>query len=166
MHLQPTYPSAMPAPDHKAGLAVVVPTNEKSNQARAIVKQKGLNSPRRPISRSVNTMSGRQSQYPPAPPPPTPPRYLNGYPSPHEPNGLTPTSQPNGAMAQRPSIEAGSQRLNGMGPQQGQAVALQQTNGVASHQLNTVVPSRPKLPGVEEALQYSPFSSIIPFSSG
>lgn len=131
----------MASPNHKAGLAVVVPaTNQSPNRGK--MRQHSFSSPRKPISQSNGSISSHSSQQSNGMPPPPFPRHTNGTPLPRQPNGTATPKQTNGVPFQR--------RLNGPG--------FQQSNGA--------VPARPRLLGVDEALKYSPFSSIVPFGSG
>lgn len=115
----------MASPNHKVGLAVVVPTSDNRSPTQRKTKQHALNVPRSRLSQ----LNGH-----------TPLQLINGGITSRQPNALPPARQPNGAPCPRQS--------NGVAP-------LQPSNGSFSIQ--------PKLLSVDEALQFSPFSSIVPF---
>jgi len=150
----------MSSPNHKAGLAVVVGSDNRS-QPRGKVKQNAFSSPRKSASQPMNTSFGRQSQRTP-----TTPQFSNGHSSPQQPNGIPPLNPTNGFVSRRPSNGVGLQQSNGTKHQPSNGVVPGQSKGEVNHHLKGVVPARPKLLSVEEALKYSPFSSIVPFSSG
>ena len=118
----------MASPDHKAGLAVVVPISDNRSPTQRKFKQHALNVPRNRFSQSNGN---------------TPPRPTNMGTTPRQPTTLPPARQPNGAPSR------------------------QQSTGVASLQpSNGKFPTQSRLLSVDEALQFSPFSSIVPFSPG
>ena len=143
----------MASPDHAAGLAVVVPPSDNRSQPRGKVKQNAFTSPRKPSSQS-GTMF--------------PPKLSNGtHPAPRYVNGMA-TQNPMKAV---PS----GQLLNGTTLQQNNGGNHLQENGTSQTQpkapvnytsTNGATPGPRRLLGVDEALQFSPFSSIVPFSSG
>ena len=151
----------MASPDHKAGLAVVVPPSDNRSQPRGKVKQNVFSSHRKPLSQSMGSNGGRQSQgtFNSS-------RYPNGLSSPQKPNGVALVRHPNGNVPRQTPVMAGSQQSNGGSLHQASHATLPKSNGLADHQAKGGISARPRLLGVEEALQYSPFSSIVPFSSG
>ena len=129
----------MASPNHKAGLAVVVPDTNNQSPIRGKVKQHSFSSPRKPAFYLNGLTSSQESSGMPLPPFL---RYTNGTTSPRQSNGTAPPRQMNGVPFQR--------RPSGPGPQQS----------------NGAIPARSRLLGVDDALKYSPFSSIVPFGSG
>ena len=129
----------MASPNHKAGLAVVVPATNNQSPTQGKVKQHSFSSPRKPTFHLNGLTSSQGSN---GMPPPPFPRYTNGTTSPRQSNGTAPPRQMNGVPFQR--------RPSGPGPQQSTGAN----------------PARSRLLGVDEALKYSPFSSIVPFGSG
>ena len=134
--------STMASPNHKARLAVVVPATGNQTPSRGKAKPHPFSSPRKPTFQCNGLNSSQSSQQSNGMPPPPSPRPTKMTASPRQPNGTAPLSQMNGVPFQR--------RPN--------AHALQQSD--------SVITARPKLLGVNEALQYSPFSSIVPFGTG
>ena len=118
----------MASPDHKAGLAVVVPSSGSRSPTQRKSKQHALNIPRN----RTTQINGN-----------TPPRAMNVSITPQQPTALPPARQSNGATFRRQST--------GLAP-------FQPSNGT--------ILSRPRLLNVDEALPFSPFSSVIPFSPG
>ena len=115
----------MASPDHKQGLAVVVPTSDIRSPTQRKSKQHALlNVPRNRLSQ----VNGN-----------TPPRLMNVGIPPGEPIALSPPRQPNGAPFRRQSTGVAS---------------LPSANG-------TLRPQK-RLLNVDQALQFSPFSSIVP----
>jgi len=147
--------------NHKAGLAVVVPTSDDRSQPRGKVKQNVFDSPRKSSSRP-NGMdlprSSTEARNVPA--------YLNGVASPCQPNGTIPVREPSALSPQQPSRGSTEQNMNGKGRPNVNGIAPQPPNGLVSYEPKGVVPARRRLLEVDEALQYSPFSSIVPFGSG
>lgn len=125
-------PTTMASPNHRAGLAVVVPATENHTPTRIKVKQHAYTSPKKGSSQPNTYMSNMPS---------------SGLPTLGYTNGMSVQRQPNGIS---PMIQPFRTQPKGFGPQH------------SSGSLQS--PSR--LLGVDEALQYSPFSSIVPFSSG
>lgn len=109
----------MASPDHKTGLAVVVPTSDTRSPTQRKSKQHALNVPRNRLSQ----VNGN-----------TPPRLMNVSIPPRQPVAVPPARQSNGALFQR------------------------QSNGTFRP------PAR--LLNVDQALQFSPFSSIVPSGPG
>ncbi|KAL2039924.1 hypothetical protein N7G274_007327 [Stereocaulon virgatum] len=130
----------MASPDHKAGLAAVVPATNQS-PPHGKMRQHSFSSPRKPVFQSNGSISGHSSQQPNGMPPPSSPRHRDGISLPRQPTGTATPKQMNGVPCHR--------RLNEPG--------FWQSNGA--------VPARFRLLGVDEALKYSPFSSIVPFGS-
>lgn len=151
----------MASPNHKAGLAVVVPASDYRSQPCGRIKQNAFNSPRKISTqpngiipnRSSNGISGVSS-------------HFTGFASPRQPNGTTPIREPDALSPKHHSYKFAVQNSNGAGRPHAHGMANQQSNGLVSHELKVVVPAPRRLLEVDEALQYSPFSSIIPFSSG
>lgn len=115
----------MASPNHKAGLAVVVPTSDNRSPTQRKSKQHALNVPRNRLSQSNGN---------------PPPQLMNVGITPRQPNAVPHARQPNGAPFRR------------------------QCTGVAPfHPSNGTLPTQPRLLSVDEALQFSPFSSIVPF---
>ena len=109
----------MASPDHKTGLAVVVPTSDIRSPTQRKIKQHALNVPRNRLSQ------------------------VNGNTLPRQPVAIPPPRQSNGAPFPR------------------------QSTGVASYQpVNGSLPMKPRLLNVDQALQFSPFSSIVPSGPG
>ena len=127
----------MASPNHKAGLAVVVPATDNRSPPRAKVKQHGFGSPRKVISHSNGYSPHRQSSGMPPPPP-----YANGINMPRQTNGTPQAGQLDGTSAQPPSGR----------PQRSEKARA--------------LPARQRLLGVDEALKFSPLSSIVPFNPG
>lgn len=142
----------MASPNHKAGLAVVVPASDNRSQPRGKVKQNAFTSPRKSSSQPNGMVFHRSSTEARNVPP-----YLDGFTSP---------CQPNGPSAFSPSHGSTEQNTNGTGRPYVNGTAAQPPNGIVSHEPKGVVPARRRLLEVDEALQYSPFSSIVPFGSG
>ena len=118
----------MASPDHKAGLAVVVPTSDSRSPTLKKSKQHALNAHRNRLSQ----LNGN-----------TPPRVMNASITPRQSVAVPPPRQSNGAPFRR------------------------QSNGVAPFQRsNATSPTQPRLLNVDEALQFSPFSSIVPSGPG
>lgn len=115
----------MASTDHKAGLAVVVPTSDNRSPTQRKFKQLALNVPR-----------SRSSQC----------------------NGNTPSRPMTVSITpQQPHTGPSARQLNG-------APFPRQSTGVAPFEpSNGNVPTQPGLLSVDEALQFSPFSSIVPF---
>ena len=109
----------MASPDHKTGLAVVVPTSDTRSPSQRKSKQHALNVPRNRLSQANGN---------------TPPRLMNVSIPPRQPVAVPPARQSNGALFQR------------------------QSNG-------TLRPPA-RLLNVDQALQFSPFSSIVPSGPG
>ncbi|KAL6719140.1 Sister chromatid cohesion protein 2 [Lecanora helva] len=142
----------MASPNHRAGLAVVVPASDDQSQPRGTVKQNAFTSPRKMTSQPMKMNT---------------PRQANGIFHTHQPLNVTfveqqpkdiaPRYAQNGTLQSRkPANEVDTQsqsRINHRGSES------------VHHLVNGRGPNRPRLFGVEEALQYSPFSSIIPFST-
>lgn len=152
----------MVSTNHAAGLAIVVPASDVRSQPRGKVKQNAFNSPRKPSSQS-NVM------YPSRTPngTPTTPRFTNGMYSSQQPNGMAMVNQPKVIPLQYPSNGAVPLKENGTKHEVIQNSAPRRPNGIPNGpQLKGVNPTRQRLLGVDEALQFSPFSSIVPFSSG
>lgn len=126
--------STMASPDHKAGLAFVVPTSATENRSpiRVKVKQHAYTSPKKGSSQFNGHLSSRPSNSFLVP------GHSNGSNTQRQPNGISPVLQP---------IRA-------------------KPNGNGHQPANGNLPASSRLLGVDEALQYSPFSSIVPFSSG
>lgn len=118
----------MASPDHKAGLAVVVPTSDTRSPTQRKSKQHALNVPR-----------NRSSQWNGN----TPPRLTNVNMIPRQPMAVPSAKQSNGAPIRRLSTRV---------------APFQPSNGTLAAQS--------KLLNVDEALQFSPFSSIVPFGPG
>lgn len=151
----------MASPDHKAGLAVVVPNSDNRSQARGKVKQNIFSTPRKSTCPSASMSTGRQAHGSP-----TAPRISNRPASVQQPNGSPPIKPSNRFLPGQVSNGASPKQPNGVGYQQSNIVAPCQLIGAVSQPLKGGVPARPRLLGVDEALKYSPFSSIVPFSSG
>ena len=118
----------MASPDHKAGLAVVIPTSDSRSPAQRKSKQNALNVPRNKLSQ----LNGN-----------TPARLMNANITPRQPFPASPARQSNGTPFGR------------------------QSTGVAPFQPpNRTLTTQPRLLNVDEALQFSPFSSIVPFGPG
>lgn len=148
----------MSSPNHKAGLAVVVPVGDNRSQPRGKVKQNALSSPRRSSSQSTNMIPGRSLNGTPTVAP-----YTNGFANPRQSNGTSLASQSKAMPLQPPSKEVLIQQSNSTGHQPSNGVPHQRSNGLVNGHL---IPGKRRLLGVDEALQYSPFSSVVPFSSG
>lgn len=118
----------MASPDHKAGLAVVVPTSDCRSPTQKKSKQHALNVHRNRLSQ----LSGN-----------TPPRLMNVSITPRQSVVEPPPRQSIGAPFRRQSIGV-----------------------VPSQRSNRTLPTQPRLLNVDEALQFSPFSSIIPSGPG
>ncbi len=143
----------MASPNHKAGLAVVVPASDHRSQPRGKVKQNAFNSPRKILTQSNKTIPTRSPNGTPSVP-----THCTGFAS--QPNRTSPMKEPIAISPLRVQISNVADRPHANG------MTLQQPNGLVSHELKKVVPARRRLLEVDEALQYSPFSSIVPFSSG
>ena len=109
----------MALPNHKAGLAVVVPTSENRSPTQRKSKQHVMTVPRNKMSQ------------------------FNWNTSPRAMSNCTTPRQPNGALLPRQTTEE---------------APFQPSNGTLLNQ--------PRLLSVDEALQFSPFSSIVPFGPG
>ena len=118
----------MASPNHKAGLAVVVPTSDNRSPTQRKSKQHALNVPRNRLSQLNGT---------------TPPRLINVSIPSQQSNAVSPPREPNGAPFRH-----------------------QSTGQAPFHPSNRIFPSQPRLLSVDEALQFSPFSSVVPFSPG
>ncbi len=127
----------MASPNHKAGLAVVVPATDNRSPPRAKVKQHAFGSPRKMIAQSNGYSPNRQLSGMPPPPP-----YANGINTPRQTNGTSQAGQVDGTSAQSPSGR----------PQRSEKARA--------------LPARQRLLGVDEALKFSPLSSIVPFNPG
>ena len=143
----------MASPDHAAGLAVVVPPSDNRSQPRGKVKQNAFSSPRKPSSQSGTTFPPRiPNGTPPAP------RHVNGMASQSLPKAVPPGQLLNGATLQQ---------TNGRNHSQPNETSQTQPKASVNHtSTNGATPGPRRLLGVDEALQFSPFSSIVPFSSG
>jgi hypothetical protein len=142
----------MASPNHKAALAVVVPASDNRSQ---------FTSPRKVLAQSNGMVFNRSSNGNPSVP-----SNFTGCISTRHPNGTTAIRESNAFSPQHPSHGQSVQNVNGSGRAHVNGKVPQQTNGSLSHKSKGVVPSRRRLLEVEEALQYSPFSSIVPFGSG
>ena len=127
----------MASPNHKAGLAVVVPATDNRSPPRAKVKQHAFGSPRKIIAQSNGYIPNRQSSGMLPPPP-----YANGINMPRQTNGASQAGQVDGTSALLPSGR----------PQRSEKARA--------------LPARQRLLGVDEALKFSPLSSIVPFNPG
>ena len=151
----------MANPNHKAALAVVVGSSDNQGQPRGKVKQNAFSSPRKPSSQKV-TMNGiAHSQGAQASP-----QYSHGFSSPSLPNSTTSANPPNGYQPQHLTIDQRLQHPNGNGHRQTTELKIRESQGRPNDWFKGGGSSQPRLLGVEEALQYSPFSSIVPFGSG
>ena len=151
----------MANPNHKAALAVVVGASDNRSQPRGKVKQKAFSSPRKPYPQSIMMNGLPHSQGAPAHP-----RYSYEFSSPSIPNRTTSANQPNGSLPYHPTIYQNLQQSNGFGQQEIDRLKSREANGTANGWLKGGAHARSRLLDVEEALQYSPFSSIVPFSPG
>lgn len=142
----------MASPNQKAALAVVVPASDNRNQ---------FNSPRKVLAQPNGMVFNRPSNGNPSVPP-----HFTGCISTRHPNGTTAIRESNASSSQHPSLGLGVQNMNGSGRPRANGKVPQQSNGSVSHKPRGVVSGRRRLLEVEEALQYSPFSSIVPFGSG
>lgn len=118
----------MASPDHKAGLAVVVPTSDCRSPTQKKSKQHALNLHRNRLSQ----FNGN-----------TPPRLMNVSITPRQSVVEPPPRQSIGAPFRR-----------------------QSTGVVSSQRSNRTLPTHTRLLNVDEALQFSPFSSIVPSGPG
>ena len=151
----------MASTNHRTGLAVVVPVSDNRSQLQGIGRQNAHNSPHRLNTQSMN-MSAPHQSYGTLPTQ----RLPNASSSWQQSNGITSVNQANGVPSSRPPS-------NPVGPHVQSHAEMRGTRGIESKQplgsidrSSRAVHGRPRLLGVEEALQYSPFSSIVPFSSG
>ena len=118
----------MASPEHKAGLAVVIPTSDNRSPTQRKFKQHALNVPRNRLSQSNVITSSRP---------------VNFGSTPRQPNPPPPSKQPN-----EPSFR-------------------RQSNGVAPYLPSKGNnPTQPRLLNVDQALQFSPFASVVPFGPG
>ena len=143
----------MASPDHAAGLAVVVPPNDNRSQPRGKVKQNAFNSPRKPPPQ-LNVIF--------------PPRLSNGTsPTPPCLNGIPPYSPPKTMSPWHLQNGAPFQQTNGGSHSQTKVASPPPIKTMGNHNaVKAAIPNQQRLLGVDEALQFSPFSSIVPFSSG
>lgn len=148
----------MASPNHKAGLAVVVPASDNRCQPRGKFKQNAFSSPRRLTPQSNGISPNRFSNADSC--------YLNGLASPRQPNGTSTVRQPTTLFQQNSLSGRNVQNMNGTKDRQPNVTAPQPPSGQARAEPNGVLPARQRLLHVDEALQYSPFSSIVPFNSG
>ena len=151
----------MASPNHRAGLAIVVPVSDNRSQPRARVKQNVFSSPRKPSSQSNTMSAGRHSNGTLAPP-----RISNGLATSSQQSGAPSSSQPSREAPTQPSNGLRPQASNGIDGHQPSGMAAPKLKGGSNYPLKEVAAMQNRLLGVEEALQYSPFSSIIPFNSG
>lgn len=149
----------MASPNHKAGLAVVLPASDDRAQPRGgMMKQNAFTSPRRNSYHFNGTKSNRS---------------LSGTPQILSPSSEVAFSRsPTGHKG--PTAVSSQHLMDNIAFQKPNAVCQPHVNGMVSHPPNGRTtqepkgkpPARRRLLEVDEALQYSPFSSIVPFSPG
>lgn len=151
----------MASPNHKAGLAVVLPASDDRAHPRGIMKQNAFTSPRKNPYHSNGMKSNRS---------------LNGTTQILSPSSGVAFSHPsNVTTPHKGPITVSSQHLmDNLAVQKSNSICQPHANGRVSHLPNGLPTQEPKgvpaarrrLLEVDEALQFSPFSSIVPFDPG
>ena len=153
--------SAMASVNHKTGLAVVVPVSDNRSQPQGVGTHDAYYSPRRLNTQSMNRSTSHQ--------------FHGTHSARRLPNGSSSWQHSNGAASVKQAHDIPSSRLpsDSVGKLRHNPTDMQKSDGVNPCQPkgkidrpNGAVRGRPRLLGVEEALPYSPFSSVVPFSSG
>lgn len=151
----------MASPNHKVGLAVVVPAIDNRSQPCGRMNQNAFHSPRK-ISTQPNGMTSYRSSNGT----PGVPSHFTGFASPRQQNRTTSIREPSALSPQHQLRGFAMQNSNGAGRPHAPGMATQQSNESIGYELKGVVPPRRRLLEVDEALQFSPLSSIVPFGLG